>query len=185
MTPEREKERTEEYRIRIAEALREGGEEGYHELEMICEERDYDYLATRNKELLLFRRIVLVWLAERRVQKPIEETIIGRTAAFMNIPLSELTMKQLIETYTLVKFALFRLEDKLPEEERIEGVSRAMYLGISPEALILTARMEADKEREVLGAYAEALAHPVIRAEFSTAGQMEAVLREYLTWDGH
>ena len=102
----------------------------------------------------------------------------------MDIPLSELTMKQLIETYTLVKFAMFRLEDGLPEAERIEGVTRVMFLGISPEALILTARMEAEKEREVLEAYADVLAHQVVRDEFPQAAQLETVLREYLAWDG-
>ena len=82
MKPEREKEVTGQYRERISQCLKRGSEEGYRELQTLCEEEAYGYLLERNKEFLLLRQIMRIWDRETATGHPLTDTIIGRAAAF-------------------------------------------------------------------------------------------------------
>ena len=175
MTIEQEQLKTKEYRERIAEGLRKGTPEGYQELCALCEEGVCLFLSSRSRELTLFRRIMRIWDVERG--RTAAETIIGRTAAFREESQTEVTLQQLIDVYTILKFSVFRLESELPEELQIEGILRVLALGLSPGAILLAAEFEAENKRKVLERYAALLEAAELAGTYPRARQIATVLR--------
>ena len=180
MTVEQEKTRTEEVKNAVSKLIQEATDKSYQQLfEMIADQHFY-LLAWRDKKLRLLIHIIRIWRTEHELGRDPEETIFGRTAALYEIPRSAITLGQVEELYTIIKLALFRIEDQLPQEALMEGVGRVLALGLTPESIILTAREQTENEESSLRGFAEVLGSADLQVAFPQAAEYRKVLLDYL-----
>ena len=175
MTREQEKEKRTEYQSRIDAALRSGTPEALQELRALCDEDRYLYLAEQDRELTTFRRIMLLWELEQK--RTPGDTIVERTAAFWEEPVTAVTAKQLLDSYAILKFAILRLGSELPEEAQTEGICRALALGFSTAAILFAAKTEAEDPGQALVRFADLLETPQASGICADNGRMAAILR--------
>ena len=175
MTREQEKHLKQEYLDSIDNALQRGTEAAYQEIRFLCDEERYRFLAERDDELTVLNSIIRIWELERN--RPAEETIIGRTAIFLEESPVEVTRKQLSEVYAILKFALLRLETELPERVQAEGICRVLALDLTPGAIVLTAEREAEDRNYVLHRFADLLCTADIEKNYPRAGILAEILR--------
>ncbi len=180
MTAEQEREKIRHYKEMIGDRLRNGTQQDLRELMRVTGTDEYQFLMTRDKELLLFWRVITVWYAEHANKRAPEETVIGRTAGFLGVLPNEVTYRQLIEIYTIVKFAFYRLGSELPDEKKIEGVLRALLFYPSPELLIMTAKNEMPDEKQSLIRLLEVMGTLRSSDESGWTDAMYEVLEDYL-----
>ncbi len=167
----------EEYRSRIQDDLGIASEQSYLDLAALCMEDRYVLLSGYDRELLEFGRVISIWLREHAADYPMAETIIGRTAAFWELPLNELTIKQLTEIYTILKFSIVRLCSDLPMEDKCDGVERILALGLSPVAVLCAAELETQDKEEIIRSLVSVLERPEMVASWPEAHRLALILR--------
>ena len=177
MTIAQEKQYTEEYKQKIRNGLQQGTDEGYLQLFSLCGEDRCHILSMRDKELLLFRRLLSTYLQERNAGYAHSDTIIGKASVFWNTPSTQLSIQQLIKFYTILKFSILRLETHLPEADCVEGVQRVVALGFSPIAISWVTEMEVFDKDAVLAMFIVILENPSISGQFPSAQTIASALR--------
>lgn len=157
MTSAEEKENVQVYRGRIGQLLAEGTPDSCRKLSGLCSEGRYLFLMRRDRELLLFWRVMCIYDRECAAGVSFDCTIFGRTAAFLGIATGELAAEQLTAVYTIVKFAVLRLDSALPAELVKEGFLRAAAWALSETAVAAVAEYESASADRVIAAYREVL----------------------------
>ncbi|MCR5674547.1 MAG: hypothetical protein K6G16_02445 [Lachnospiraceae bacterium] len=175
MTKQQEREKTEEYRERIRTGLRGGTEADYRQLRALCEEGRYGYLSGKDRELAVFRKVMQIWDLDQN--RPIGESIIGRTAALWEEERTDVTPEQLAGVYQMLKYAILRTGSELPEEIKIEGIGRVLAIGLSPGAILMAAELEAENVGQTLTDLAGLMETETIRKNWPQAAVTAAILK--------
>ena len=183
VTEIQEEQKKAEYRNRIAESLAAGTPEALRSLVSLCAEERFQLLAGMGVGLTRFAQIMAIWAREDSASYALSGTIIGRTAAFFEEPLQAVTQEQLTEVYTLLKFAVLRLQSDLPLQDQMEGVARVLVLGLTPVAVYCAAETESADRDRTLQAFAGILEREELVTAYPQAVRMRLILQSLLEQD--